>query len=74
MDFLDKTCRSNTGKVNTTTEFCIFELVYNLGQNTWNKVKKSSKTGQDWKTFACFFDCHFQSLISGALGYVFTQI
>ena len=31
---------------------------YNPGQNIWNKIKKSSKTGQDKKvlisTFACF--------------------
>ena len=39
-------------------EFCIFEFVYNPGQNIWNKIEKSSKTGQDKKslisTFACF--------------------
>ena len=31
---------------------------YNPGQNIWNKIEKSSKTGQDKKslisTFACF--------------------
>ena len=39
-------------------EFCIFEFVYNPGQNIWNKIEKSSKTGQGKKslisTFACF--------------------
>ena len=36
----------------------IFNFLYNLGQNIWNKIEKSSKTGQDKKslisTFACF--------------------
>ena len=38
------------------------------GQNIWNKEKKSSKTGQDQKTFDTYFcilfDCYCQSLIS----------
>ena len=50
--------RSKAEKVNITIEFCIFELVYNPGQNIWSKIEKSSKTGQDKKslisTFACF--------------------
>ena len=33
-------------------------MIYNPGQNIWNKIKKSSKTGQDKKslisTLACF--------------------
>ena len=45
------------------------ERPYNPGQNIWHKVKKSSKTGQDFKNlllnFACFFDSYGQSLISG---------
>ena len=53
-----------------------------FGQNIWNKIEISSKTGQDKKilisTFAYFFDCYCQSLISGkggwAQGYVSTQI
>ena len=36
----------------------IHMLYYNPGQNTWNKIEKSSKTGQDRKSlisaFACF--------------------
>ena len=32
--------------------------IYNPGQNIWNRIEKSSKTGQDKKslisTFACF--------------------
>ena len=44
-------------------------MFYNPGQNIWNKIEKSSKTGQDKKslisTFACFFDCYCQSLIFG---------
>ena len=39
-------------------KFYIFKLIYNPGQNIWNKIEKSSKTGQDKKslisTFACF--------------------
>ena len=42
---------------------------FNPGQNIWNKIEKSSKTGQDKRsllfTFACFFHCYCQSLISG---------
>ena len=37
-------------------------------QNIWNKIEKSSKTGQAKKsliaTFPGFFDCYCQSLIS----------
>ena len=33
-------------------------ICYNLGQNNWNKIEKSSKTGQEKKSlissFACF--------------------
>ena len=39
-------------------KFYIFKLIYNPGQNIWDKIEKSSKTGQDKKrltsTFACF--------------------
>ena len=28
----------------------LFKLVYNAGQNIWNKIKKASKIGQDQKT------------------------
>ena len=35
-----------------------FAITCNPGQNVWNKIEKSSKTGQDKKslisTFACF--------------------
>ena len=45
-------------KVDITIEFCIFELIYNHMENIWNKLEKSSKTGQGKKslmsTFACF--------------------
>ena len=41
--------------------------IYNLGQNIWNKMKKSSKTGQEKKSLASFlvffFNCYCQSLI-----------
>ena len=43
----------------------------NPGQSIWNKskIEKSRKTGQGNKslmsTFACFFHCYCQSLISG---------
>ena len=41
------------------TLFSILQLIiYNPGQNTWNKIEKSSKTGLVKKnlisTFACF--------------------
>ena len=29
-------------------------LIYNLGQNIWNKMEKSSKTGQEKKSLASF--------------------
>ena len=45
-------------KMKITIEFYIFELVYNPGQNIWNKIEKYSKIGRDKKslisTFACF--------------------
>ena len=38
--------------------YCISMLIYNHMQNIWNKLEKSSKTGQGKKslmsTFACF--------------------
>ena len=44
-------------------------LYHNPGQNIWNKIEKYSKTGPAKKhlisTFACFFTCYCQSLISG---------
>ena len=45
-------------------------ISYNPGQNIWNKIDKSSKTGHGKKslisTFAgFFFDCYYQSLIFG---------
>ena len=60
-----------------------FQLIwfynYNPGQNIWNKVEKSSKTGQEMFDiyFCIFFDCYCQSVISGgdwALGCDFIQI
>ena len=42
---------------------------YNFRQNIWNRIEKLSKSRQEKKslisTFACFFDCYCQSLISG---------
>ena len=42
---------------------------YNPWQNIWNKIEKSSKTGQGKKSsislFCMFFDCYCQSLNSG---------
>lgn len=29
--------------------------IHNLGQNTWNKVRKYSRVGGDYETFACDF-------------------
>ena len=54
MDLLDKMCRSKTEKQNTAIEFCILELVYNPGQNIWNKMEQSSKTGQEKKAWYLF--------------------
>ena len=40
----------------------------NPEKNIWNKIEKFSKTGQEKKslisTFARFFECYYQSLIS----------
>ena len=33
------------------------EIIYNPGQNIWNKVRKSSKTGQNNKTLISTFAC-----------------
>ena len=46
---------------------------YNPGQNIWNKIDKSSKTGQDKKslisTFACFLTATAKvSFLEGRLG------
>ena len=49
--------RSRTEKANKAIEFCIFELP---GQNVWNKMEKSSKSGQEKKFsiyFCVFFSC-----------------
>ena len=40
---------------------------YNPGQNIWNKIEKSSKSGQKKKFdiyFCVFFNYYYQSLIS----------
>ena len=50
------------GNFYNTKLYCLSEVtynnIYNQMQNIWNKLKKSSKTGQDKKslisTFACF--------------------
>ena len=49
------------GKFGPKNHNCQFKLrldTYNHGENIWNKIEKSSKTGQDKKslisTFACF--------------------
>ena len=53
------------GDLATFTTFFVISVnvnkkVYNPGQNIWNKIEKSSKTGQERKslisTFECFFD------------------
>ena len=36
--------------MNSTIEFCIFELVYNPELNISNKIEKFSKTGQEKKS------------------------
>ena len=36
--------------MNSTIEFCIFELVYNPEINISNKIEKFSKTGQEKKS------------------------
>ena len=40
MDFLDKTCRSETEKMKLSIEFCIYELVYNHLQKILKKLSK----------------------------------
>ena len=59
----------------------MFSNNYNPGQNIWNKIEESSKTGQEKKsvisTFACFLTAIAKfNLWKGdwALGYVSTQI
>ena len=49
------------GKFGPKNQNCQFKLkfgTYNLGQNIWNKIEKSSKPGQGKKilisTFVCF--------------------
>ena len=38
-------------------KFYIFKLIDNPGQNIWNKIEKSSKTGQDKKSLISTFAC-----------------
>ena len=48
---------------------------YNPGQNIWHKVKKSSKTGQDFKNllsnFACFLTAIRKAPQIRSLGFKF---
>ena len=46
-------------------KFYIFKLIYNPGQNIWNKIEKSSKTGQDKKSLISTFACFLITLIPG---------
>ena len=34
-------------------------IAYNSGQNIWNKIEKSSKTGSDKKSLISTFECFF---------------
>ena len=34
-----------------------FGIAYNLGQNIWNKMEKSSKTGQEKKSMVSILTC-----------------
>ena len=33
------------------------DIFYNPGQNIWNKIEKSSETGQEKKSLLCVFGC-----------------
>ena len=38
------------------------ECVYNPGQTSWEKVKKSSKIGQDFKNLLSNFACFLRAI------------
>ena len=45
-----------------TIKFYMFELVYNPGQNIWNKMQQSSKTGQEKKSLVSIFACFLTAI------------
>ena len=39
------------------------DFIYNPGQNTWHKVKKFSKIGQDFKNLLSNFGCFLTAIV-----------
>ena len=48
--------------INNKSEITCLGYSYNPGQNIWNKIEKSSKTGQDKKSLTSAFLCSFTAI------------